>query len=167
MGGDHDVRLHFIELGRVDVGQGVFLTDDQAGHQRGGQFRELDRGRNGAHALEHRQPQLQGNAADLLALDVIRRMDGEVGRKLARTAIEAADDPQARLVDEFRVEFLKHFRGSRLGRQNGVRGVVVDVRRVEHRYIGKDLAQGCEIVMGDIDRAHLGSVDHFGNVAEL
>src|SRR3954470_17284115 len=65
--GQHDVFLPLVELEVVDVRQRVLLADDEPGGERGRELRDLDRRRDGAHAGQHRRPQLDRHAAVLLA----------------------------------------------------------------------------------------------------
>ena len=73
--GQGAVFLNFIQFGRSDDRQGVFLAVHHLGLQRGIDLAEVYGGWRGVECLEHGGPERRDRHADLEALEIGRRLD--------------------------------------------------------------------------------------------
>src|SRR6185503_1341130 len=165
--GEHHVLLHLVQLEVVDVGQGVLLPDDQAGGERGGELGHLHRRGYGAHAGQHRGPELDRHAAVLLALHVLDRQHLVLGGEVARALEQRGDDAHVALLYQLLVDLAQRRRQRRVGGAHRVVRIAVHERRVEHRGVGHDPAERAEVVVRHRDRARAHAVHHLVHAAEL
>src|SRR5664280_1308641 len=125
--GHRAVLLHFVELGRGDDGERVFLAVDDLRLQRAVDLAEIDRCRRGVEGLEHRGPQRRDRDADLEALQIVGRLD-RLGRRrdLAKAVV-----PDALHRDQVRLGDLPAHVGAEVAVEGLPHGVVVAEREAD------------------------------------
>ena len=157
--------LDFVELARLDHGEGIFLPVDDLGLERGVHFGEIQADGSGAERAEQRSPCRADGDADLEAEQILGRLDPpRTGGDLAEAGIpDRISDREPALLDlraDMRAEISVHGGPDRL--------VVLpregDAVNRGDRHQGGEDERGNS---GEIDRAGADLCQHVGVRTEL